>query len=854
AADGLHGWRVRVEADGSWTGEGVDGRRVRLPKGSKRPSGVLRLPGGAELTVTGARDSLELLDADGVTVASLKSGAHHPPYAAGTPFLPPLDWWHVLRPRNEAGSAALRAVTREGVDAMLAAALAEQREERTVRERLAALVRGERDGVLLRAVTTALPGLTDPALIIGVVDVVRRAADLHRSYRDYAAIAEAARLAEPVAAPTGPAITDDQVAAALGWFGGYRSRGNDGSRRTTLPELIAALGETARQPKPEGRALPDSGVPDWFHALPHLAALAHRAASPLTPDDQRAVLVLVLRSVVDAGLADGDGRWRTVAVIVPDKEANPKGRVVPVRDGFLALFDHRWRNEPGTRFEGVQFSRTPGAFDLPKTWRVARAEEVVTPFDGEWITRFLDVLAERGPAPWVPEAVPALVERTGLGTAEATLLLAGMPGVLHWAANFLETADRKLLGLSAAAAKAAKERLKGLGAGYCRRILAAAVPVDPVDLWTRGPDVDAVAEVWTAAHGQRSPVPDDVLVDAAKLLPIRDTVEHVTGVVNPDRTPWLTTDQDAAFSGTRLEARHPEGFGYEALRAVPQVLLWLAHRLPVGSPLRARLPEALAQARQRVAHPGFTLGLGSWVPLGPLRAQLGVDVPADGGVQRYRDWLEIVRLSDEYCRVVVRPGLVGPADRDQLVAVAQLGGGREALRMLDLLADDRLTAVCGVPAPEGVDPAAYHQDPTVSVPALVTEVAERFDLTGDAAALYLQLLALPDPTDANVARWTGWKPARLRQARTALAATDLVLTAKRARAGRSLFLPGGWLALSSPHLPLETWKAPMFEYTSGRPGAIVPLEPVADLFGRAWRRVLDGDAPAYEELMTGGRR
>ncbi|MEU4746725.1 hypothetical protein AB0G02_40585, partial [Actinosynnema sp. NPDC023658] len=140
-------------------------------------------------------------------------------------------------------------------------------------------------------------------------------------------------------------------------------------------------------------------------------------------------------------------------------------------------------------------------------------------------------------------------------------------------------------------------------------------------------------------------------------------------------------------------------------------------------------------------------------------------------------------------------------------------------------------------------------------PELVAEVAGKHGLDEDAAALYLQLQALPDPTDANVARWTGWKPARLRRARAALAATDLVLTAKRARAGRSLFLPGGWLALPAPHLPLESWKAPMFGFATA-PGTevIAPRGPVPDLFRSAWRRVLDGDAPAYEELKTGGRR
>ncbi|MFI9011127.1 hypothetical protein ACIGNX_28220 [Actinosynnema sp. NPDC053489] len=848
AADGLHGWRVRREADGTHVGEGVDGRRAALPA---CPIGVLRLPGGAEVALTGGRESVVLVDGRGARLATVSAAAQHPRYAAGTPFVPPLDWWHLLRPRDEAGSAALRGVTREAVDRMLAAARAEAREERTLRDRLAALVRGEREG-LAGAVTSALPGLTHPALVAGVVEVVRRAAELERSFRGYAEIGAAARRVDPAFAPAGPAVTEDEVVAALNWFGAYRSRSSRGGLPTNLPALLTALSEAAA--RPEGRSLPQANAPRWFDVLPHLAALAHRAASPLTPDDERAALALVLRSVADSGLADGSGRWCTVAALVEEGQPNPKDRVVPVRDGFIALLDTQWHQGPGSRFDGVQFSRTPGAFDLPKHWTVQWRTEVRTSFGPERVARFLDVLAERGPAPWFPEAVPALVERTGLGTAEATLLLAGMPGVDRWDANFLATADRHLLGLSQGGAKAAKERFRRMGDPFRLALLAAAVPEDPADLWTAGPDVAAVAEVWTAQHGRRSPVPDDVLVDATKLVNLRDAGEYVTGVVNPGVTSWLTADAELTFTGTELRARHVDGFDRAALSAVPRVLAWLAHRLPAGSPLRPRLAEALALARQRVAHPGFAVELGRWVAPDQLRALLGVDVPVDEGVHRHGDWLELARAGEFHHRLVVRPGLVRPADRDLLVALVELTNAQEVLRMLDRLADDRLAAACSALLPEGVDPAAYHQDPTVSVPGLVAEVAERHGLTADAAALYLQLLALPDPTDANVARWTRWKPARLRAARTALAGTDLVLTAKRARAGRSLFLPGGWLALAAPHVPLESWKAPMFDHAPDRPDAIVPLEPVADLFARAWRRVLDGDAPAYEELRTGGRR
>lgn len=146
----------------------------------------------------------------------------------------------------------------------------------------------------------------------------------------------------------------------------------------------------------------------------------------------------------------------------------------------------------------------------------------------------------------------------------------------------------------------------------------------------------------------------------------------------------------------------------------------------------------------------------------------------------------------------------------------------------------------------------YAQDPTRSVPGLVTEVAGTHGIGEDAAALYLQLLALPDPTDRNSTRWTGWKPARMKKARAELAATALVVEAKRTRAGRGLFLPGAWLALKAPALPVEPWKRDLYDI----PGhtATVPLLPVPELFTRAWDRVRAGDVPAFEELTTRATR
>lgn len=854
-ANGLHGWRVRKNLDGSVLAEGVDGRRVRFADGPM-PSGVLRLPGGGELVLAESYNQVLLLDGDGGRLAEISASNAHPAYAAGTPFVAPRGWWHLLRPRDEAGSAALRQVSRAAVDTLIAAATEElDREHPDAAERYAALVRGERDA-LATAVTDALPGLSHPALIAGVINVVELAAMLRNGYRVFGAVAEAAREVDLDAlTPSGPVVTEDQLGTALNWFDGPRRyhHGSGTSPASVLPALLGALAEAATRVPAQEQALPASGN-RWYTVLPYLASLAHRAASPLTPDDHRDALVFALRAFADSGLADDDGHWRIVSVVVPDDHGVTTDRVLPAPDGFVALTHKSWHQGDGELCTGLQYTATAGRFTLPRDWRLTDSTEVAQPFGRDRIVRFLDVLAERGPVPWQPAAVPALVERTGLGAAEATVLLAGMPGVDEWGANYLEAAQRKLLGLSAAEAKAAKQRLRVLSDEYRHALLAAALPADPADLWTAGPDVSSVADVWTAAHGVRQPVPDDVLVDAAKQLPLANATGFVTSLLNPDTTTWLTEEPDMRFVETALTARNEHALTASTLRELPGALLWLAQRLPVGSPLRARLPEALDLARQRVASPGFAVDLGRWNPPEPIHRLLGVDVPPEGTRVDHRPWLHLIGSHHGYCGVVVRPGLVGREDRPLLAAIAEITGDQWLPDALDTLADDRVAAACAATAPEGTDPAAAPQDPAVTAPDVVAQVAGTLDLDEDAAVMYLQLLALPDPTDANTARWTGWKPARLKAARAALAATDLVLTAKRARAGRSLFLPGGWLALNRPHLPLESWKAPMFGFTGTPAGVVVPREPVADLFARAWQRVVDGDTPAYEELRTGGRR
>jgi hypothetical protein len=63
---------------------------------------------------------------------------------------------------------------------------------------------------------------------------------------------------------------------------------------------------------------------------------------------------------------------------------------------------------------------------------------------------------------------------------------------------------------------------------------------------------------------------------------------------------------------------------------------------------------------------------------------------------------------------------------------------------------------------------------------------------------------------------------------------------KRERAGRTIFVKGGYTKGDKKNLPLEEWKLPFYGVLDRN----VPAEPCHLLFFRAWKRVEDGDKPA----------
>jgi hypothetical protein len=144
----------------------------------------------------------------------------------------------------------------------------------------------------------------------------------------------------------------------------------------------------------------------------------------------------------------------------------------------------------------------------------------------------------------------------------------------------------------------------------------------------------------------------------------------------------------------------------------------------------------------------------------------------------------------------------------------------------------------------------FELNPLVSVPKLIDRVSTELTLNHSAAQLFLQILALPEPTDQNVKRWNSWTGSDLKAATAQLLKKELLVSGKRSRSGRSVFLRGTWHNAKAPALPIEAWKLPFYGsfhadqvWTSDLP-RILPLDSAPALFEMAWARWVSGDCPS----------
>ncbi|MGW3579872.1 hypothetical protein ACWDM8_00920 [Streptomyces rubiginosohelvolus] len=885
-------------ADGSRIVAGTpDGHTVALPHplpdgATVVPLGALTLPGGSRPAVALRYRSVEAhpADTDGTggglwSVGTDSSGGND---AAGTPYVPPAVYWHALRPRDEQGSATLRKLTEarahELFDEVAAAVVRHLNAFRAVEE----YTGPSSQEMSQEAVARILPEVSDVRLLAGVTAIVRNAVDRAVAVAQYL---EPPAPAQPVT-PRNTARTqgmffdhepehgdDTTLRAATAW-GAEKVRGSwygGGSRWTAIRQILAVNhvlgGEPAFGPATPSKVpfTPVDGwqrdaytVPGeslaWTPLLDKLPELAYRAASEATSAEHRAGLLVLLEALAAGPLADPAGTVRRVELLEPLDAATPGrtgrpeavhrlGQVLRKGPRTVVVLANHGRNSRDDAARWLALDHDPtGAFGPVPGFTLDREHVYRQGIARDRLTRLTALVRDKGPAPWRPEAAEAFHTATGIGPLQATALLSAAveePGAEALA----------LLGAKSRAFETAQDRLDALPRDERHTMLRTLLPADPAELWSTGPDVRAAAETWGELLGSLVRVPEELDLDLSGA-----TAASVDLILNAGTRSWLAhgtpvPDGSARPALHRVSARGAVANALTALRT-------LAYTLPYGHPLRADLPVGLAALRSRLADPGLVLDLGlDWTESG---TSLGTAIraahalPESGGAEadglvRAGTALLLAPGYGDSERLLIRPaGLEGSDDPVFGLVEGTVGPHRTGdLLALRALLGSESDALVSAGAPDG---SAHHpaQDPTRTVPDLVAEAADTLALSADAAALYLMLLALPDPTDRNCVRWTEWKPARIKKARAELAATDLVVEAKRSRAGRTLFLPCGWLERGAPGLPLETWKEGLYPVAGS--ARTLPHLPVPALYAAAWARVRGGDAPAFEELNTRATR
>ncbi|MEI5520117.1 DNA-binding protein [Streptomyces brasiliscabiei] len=882
--DGVLGLRTIRLPDGSWRSEDLAGHRVTVPAERGRPSALVLFPGDDRArAVVRSGWSMEIVDTDGVVTSTAKIDRTPGVFGEGTLLLPPVQFWECMTARDPEASAALRRIDGDTTAALLYAAVQEIKNE--------ADGKGDRAG-LLQGIRAILP-VTDDALLAGIAGVVRHAA-AQQAVLDEASARLTRALDQGVEEPEGPAGPADSVLQdALSGLGVPERRSwdrEDGSDAVfrTLRTMTGAAGLLPGTAVPEERTvrlhLDGPELPAGNLELVSLAdrapAIAFRAAAGTTAEEHREALRTLLDRFRTLGLGVGalSGRWRKVSLrLAPGQLRAPSGEwrdgtwhgLLPLGGGaFVALVKRTYVDDKaGCTFTGF-FHDPAQLFETPEPYTLVESstpggEGETAPLDG-----FLAEPAGRGPAPWFPEAAEEFARLTGVTETAARLIVAGLPQVDTYERSFLTTEARNAIGVKLAPAAVAKDELRGVDGEIRAAVVGALLPADPARLWTEGPDVAAAAEVWNSRVGKRRAIPEELLADASRAVKHSawDLRSALPALLYPADEPRLTRDLEWAVDGDRVKPVGDDTVGFTADTLVGAVGLaaWLAHRLPAGDPARSGLPAALTAVRERLAHPGLVLDLDRYIGLPAFRKTAGTPTEVGEGFERYG--AVVLATHDDQPSPGIRVALLDEAGEDPYLPALRIDDQRPyaaevALRLARSVPYGALLADPGDPVAgeRDKDGTWWPQDPSRSVPELVTEVAKEYGIGEDAATLYLMLLAMPDPTDRMTARWTGWKPARLKAARAELTAGELVVEASRTRAGRSLFLPGAWLDPKAPRLPLERWKLPLYAALMSDEhatfGVIVPAEPPAELYRRAWQRIQDGDTPRFEELkVRRGRR
>ena len=800
---------VLLERHGTFLHVGASGEAVE----TRKPQGVwarMERPGGGHWLLTGTDRTQLLREADRMPLTDTADevGGTHPFHSV------PRTAWHHFRVRDEEASRRLRGATTEQVRALVEAVpLVEPSEPSWARTRAGAL-RDARKVLSKRARRAAreLLGSQDPVLVDSVVWAAEAVKRIVAEAR--AALEEGRRaLSDPRTQRTFPHW--EASCDALAWMPGLATDlaySSITTRRSVIAGLAKCLaGEQDRA---------GSGQDSLRVLLANPTAFLFCAARPGASESSVGASAAAFGDLVDCGLYSPTGCLFTAAQRPRDESdrvIGPHGRPA-VRLGTM------WADSGRTQVD-VFYSPSgtvPKRLNGWPTRVLSRAPGV----EGDRIVEAFKALLSDGAPPWDPEAARRLAEGTGWERPAAAVFLAGLPMPNRRKARRLDPELRELLGVTVKEAEAAMAFLASLGEDPLLR-LAGAAAHDPVRFVREGADVDAVVEAWRREDDGSYRLPGGILAAAGRTgIPYGERALIALGSepTSSSLDIWLwaaaLAHRDDPLAGWLADA-------YEAMKracaATPVV--WKVSDFRCEFDNRwSQFCATLTAAESKAAANRHSSARGPW----------SIEPAEDGPLvtwdpRHVHDW----RTERERAL-----GLPWGVRYDLGWRLELLSG------VYGAVAEDLRVVRPGAP-----------KDPLSSAPHVVADVQKALGLPQDAARYWLQILALSDPTDANIHTWNTWTRKQRLKATEPLLEAGLLIEAKRARAGRTAFLPGGWQEATSPHKPMEVWKAPFYDLlntpkVTPRHHTVTPLTTLTTLYEDAWHRYTTGDTPGYTELRT----
>ena len=902
--DGLLGWKTIKRRDGTYLGQGIDGREFSKSDDTPAiPVGMLKQPGTMQyLPVTspsGGRAGVYWIwdPSASTVVATLQDFQQDNGHGQVT--LLPLLFWHLLKVRDEQSSLKLRAIDQKQCAAFFEAA----GKDRALLASARRAPSGEAPVSPLANLLPAVKKLLSSAperMTLGIARVIERA---ERESAAFTTLRD-----KSVADSKGETKKSSRVdnrkcdLAAEHW--GLRTFTLYGrEKNASIGDHLSAVADFLKGDSKPGD-LPLTNYL-WFSMLSELPLRAWQTfwrttAAKMTNKGSEAPWLEFLKHWHALGIAELPGQFDTMEGVPGgtkktawgaydiETEAGTSYSLQNGDDKFIVLLGETYHHGVlPYQFLRYSTAKTP---EPPPGYEVQNVRKINVKHDSAEVAAMIAAAESCKELPLPsPDELAKVASNVSASPAEVGLIWMGGLNLDTYQNNFLPGDLRTAWGWKTTEASAARQALRNLNAEVLGQLYDAVVANGGAAPFAadRAPVLREIKKAWL------SKMPKRLLLDAdlqrrlsafskhsrwanhEELLAIAaDPTGHA--VMQP-REIEIKIDKERNYSSLHLgDKNKSESLINEgSLRSILQLVALVHSETATGHAARAGMPALIQQTTKLLEDSGTLLEVRT-VPLHQygkkklptptewLNQYVGkTKVNEKEGTARFDDGLFAAAAFDAHHQAFVafRPAkLKDKNDLARLHGIVDIEAGQEYSRggtVLPIVVAIRSSgfqklakAILAKKVPEGQWP----QNPNLTAAEVVAAIRKKHKLGDDAAVLYAQLLALPDPTAANVSMWNGWTTPQYKKASAELVSRKLVLEATRARAGRSIFLPGEWLDLKAPWLPIETWKLAHLVDLDLDPrepcpaGGPLVLRPFEDLFAAAWQRIVDGDEPRYEEV------